>query len=69
VDTIENLQQLRKSHGAPSARALKKPLGRLDKHCRDFIARSPFLVIALADPSGRCDASPKGDASGFVQVI
>jgi PPOX class probable FMN-dependent enzyme len=69
VDTIEDVEQLRESYGAPSERALKKQLNRLDKHCRDFIARSPFLVIASADPSGRCDASPKGDAPGFVQVI
>ena len=69
MDTIENVEQLRESYGAPSERALKKQLSRLDKHCRDFIARSPFLVIASADASGRCDASPKGDAPGFVQVI
>jgi PPOX class probable FMN-dependent enzyme len=69
VDTIENVEHLRESYGAPSERSLKKQLNRLDKHCRDFIARSPFLVIASADPSGRCDASPKGDAPGFVQVI
>jgi uncharacterized protein len=69
VDTIEDVEQLRESYGAPSERALKKQLSRIDSHCRDFIARSPFLVIASADPSGRCDASPKGDAPGFVQVI
>ena len=69
MDTIENVEQLRESYGAPSERALKKQLSRLDKYCRDFIARSPFLVVASADPSGRCDASPKGDAPGFVQVI
>ena len=69
MDTIEDVEQLRESYGAPSERALKKQLNRIDKHCRDFIARSPFLVIASADPSGRCDASPKGDAPGFVQVF
>src|ERR1700746_3826890 len=69
VDTIEDVEQLRESYGAPSERALKKQLNRIDKHCRDFIARSPFLVIASADPSGRCDASPKGDAPGFVQLL
>jgi PPOX class probable FMN-dependent enzyme len=69
VDTIEQVEQLRESYGSPSERALKKQLSRLDKHCRDFIARSPFLVIASADPSGSCDASPKGDLPGFVQVI
>ena len=69
MDIIEDSQQLRELYGAPSERSLKKQLSRFDKHCRAFIARSPFLVIASSDPSGRCDASPKGDAPGFVQVI
>ena len=69
MDRIDNTAQLHAAYGAPSDRAVKKQLSRLDKHCRDFIARSPFLVIASADPIGRCDASPKGDAPGFVQVI
>jgi uncharacterized protein len=69
VDTIENPQQLREIYGEPMERAVKKQLTRLDRHCRHFIALSPFLVIASSDPSGRCDASPKGDAPGFVRVI
>ena len=69
MDTIENPQQLRDLYGEPSERAVKKQLTRLDRHCRNFIALSPFLVIASSDPSGRCDASPKGDAAGFVRVV
>jgi uncharacterized protein len=69
VDTIEDPERLRELYGAPSERSLKKQLTRFDKHCRAFIARSPFLVIASSDPAGRCDASPKGDAPGFVQVL
>ena len=69
MDTIEDPERLRELYGAPSERSLKKQLTRFDKHCRAFIARSPFLVIASSDPAGRCDASPKGDAPGFVQVL
>jgi uncharacterized protein len=69
MDMIDDAEELRAMYGAPGERSLKKQLSRLDKHCRDFIARSPFLVIASADQSGRCDASPKGDAPGFVRVI
>ena len=69
MDIIEDPEQARELYGAPGERSVKKQLTRLDKHCRAFIARSPFLVIASADPSGRCDASPKGDAPGFVQVL
>jgi PPOX class probable FMN-dependent enzyme len=56
-------------YGEPSERAVKKQLSRLEKHSRAFIALSPFLVIASADPSGRVDASPKGDAPGFVRIL
>ena len=40
----------------------------LDEFAFDFIARSPFLVLSTADAEGRVDASPKGDAPGFVHV-
>jgi PPOX class probable FMN-dependent enzyme len=69
MDVVEDIETLREIYGPPNDRSLKKQLSRFDRHCRAFIARSPFLVIASSDPSGRCDASPKGDAPGFVQVI
>ena len=69
MDTIEDPRRLREIYGAAGERAVKKQLTRFDRHCRNFIALSPFLVIASSDPDGRCDASPKGDAPGFVRVI
>lgn len=69
MDIIENFAEIRGLYGEPSERAVKKQLPRLEKHSRAFIALSPFLVIATTDPDGRCDASPKGDAPGFVQVL
>jgi PPOX class probable FMN-dependent enzyme len=69
VDIIERFDQIRSLYGEPAERAVKKQLPRLEKHSRAFIALSPFMVIASADPSGRCDASPKGDAPGFVKVL
>ncbi|MBV8508242.1 MAG: pyridoxamine 5'-phosphate oxidase family protein, partial [Alphaproteobacteria bacterium] len=60
MDVVEDFEELREIYGPPNERSLKKQLSRFDKHCRAFIARSPFLVIASSDPSGRCDASPKG---------
>ena len=41
----------------------------IDRHARDFIGRSPFLVISTADADGWPDASPRGDAPGFVAVV
>jgi PPOX class probable FMN-dependent enzyme len=69
VDIIEDITEIRELYGEPMERAVKKQLPRLEKHSRAFIALSPFLVMATTDPSGRCDASPKGDAPGFVQVL
>lgn len=40
----------------------------IDDTARDFIARSPFVVVATCDADGRLDASPKGDPPGFVHV-
>lgn len=36
---------------------------------RQFIAHSPFLIMSTHGEDGKCDASPRGDAAGFVQVI
>lgn len=47
----------------------KTILDRLDGHCRNFITHSPFLVLATAGADGTVDASPRGDAPGFVQVL
>jgi len=40
----------------------------IDDFARDYIAASPFLVLSTANAEGRMDASPKGDAPGFVHV-
>src|SRR6059036_1372446 len=61
--------ELRELIGSPSQRAIKKDVAVLDEHCRAFIARSPFLLLATASARGRCDVSPKGDAPGFVRVL
>ncbi len=49
--------------------AEKKAIPKLDKHCRAFIARSPFLCIATSNAKGEADVSPRGDPPGFVQVL
>lgn len=49
--------------------AAKKALPALDRHARDYIARSPFLCIATSGQGGRADVSPRGDQPGFVQVL
>lgn len=67
--TVDDAAQLRSLLGEVHPLAEKKVLDRLDRFCRDFIALSPFLVLASADGEGRADASPRGDGPGFVQVL
>src|SRR5947199_8195176 len=61
--------ELRELIGSPSERAIKKDVAVLDAHCRDFIARSPFLLLATASARGRGDVSPKRDGPGFGRVL
>jgi hypothetical protein len=66
---IGSLTALESHYGAPGDLALRKELTALDPHCRHFIELSPFIVIATASASGAADASPRGDAPGFVQIV
>ena len=69
MSIIEDISEIREIYGHPMERTVKKQLPRLEKHSRAFIAMSPFIVMATCDADGRCDASPKGDAPGFVTVL
>jgi len=40
-----------------------------DRHCVDFIAKSPLLLLSTASADGICHGSPKGGPPGFVQVL
>lgn len=53
----------------PSGLVWDKEIGVLDHHCRDFLARSPFALLATSDVAGRCDVSPRGGPDGFVRVL
>ena len=48
---------------------MAKAIKHLDKYCRAYIARAPFLCLGTADAAGRGDVSPRGDKPGFVQVL
>lgn len=66
---ITDAEALREHIGPVSPVVRSKVLDRLDSFCRDFIAISPFLVLATSDGAGNADASPRGDAPGFVRVL
>jgi uncharacterized protein len=67
---LTSLEALVDLLGEPNARAAGKGRPALLDVDRDWLAASPFCVMATADDQGRCDASPKGDPAGsLVHVI
>jgi PPOX class probable FMN-dependent enzyme len=65
---VGSVEELDGVYGPPDEAVKQKAIDHLDEHCREFIARSPFVLIATADRDGRCDVSPKGGPPGFVEV-
>ena len=68
-EVLREESELRAVLGQPAQRALDKQIRVLDEHCRSIISRSPFVVMSSSDAQGRQDASPKGDAPGFVRIL
>jgi PPOX class probable FMN-dependent enzyme len=66
---ITSKEELRSLIGEPSKRAENKVIHKLDQHCESIIKHSPFLVLSTSNLDGSCDASPRGDASGFVHIV
>ncbi len=68
-EVVTSEAQLRTLIGQPSHRVLAKHVTSLDGHCRSFIGRCPFVLVASADERGKLDISPKGDPPGFVRIL
>jgi PPOX class probable FMN-dependent enzyme len=68
-DVVASLDELVAVHGQASDAVKSKIVDHLDIHCRSFITRSPFFLLATCDADGRCDVSPRGGPSGFVEVV
>jgi hypothetical protein len=66
---VTSLAELRAIVGEAAPRSVKKEIASLDGYAREFIAHSPFVLMATAAADGRCDVSPKGGAPGFVAVL
>jgi uncharacterized protein len=67
--TFSSEQELRDYLGYPADLAAAKAIDHLDKHCRSFIERAPFVTIGTASADAYGDVSPRGDAPGFVQIL
>jgi PPOX class probable FMN-dependent enzyme len=67
ISTVDQLVDLL---GEPNARARDKGRPELLDVDRDWLAATPFCVMATSASDGSCDASPKGDPAGqLVHVI
>ena len=52
----------------PTPRVIAKARPSIDLHAKNFIAMSPFCVLATSGSDGSVDASPRGGNPGFVHV-
>ena len=54
-------------YGTPNPNSLAKEVAYLHPHYRKFVEAAPFVSLATVGAGG-LDASPRGDAPGFVRV-
>ncbi len=66
---VTTIEELRDVYPPPAERSVLKEVDHFDRHCRRFIALSPFLLVSSSDAAGACDVSPKGGPPGFVTIL
>ncbi len=66
---IGSEEELRDLLGEVLPRAANKDRPKLHKLDKEWLAASPFCLIATAADDGTCDVSPKGDPAGFTLVL
>ena len=69
MSTLRTLDELRSLYAQPTPRVLRKEVAAIDHHIENFIALSPFVVVASGSEQLHLDASPRGGEPGFVQVV
>ncbi|MFC4532984.1 pyridoxamine 5'-phosphate oxidase family protein [Sphaerisporangium dianthi] len=66
---IASAADLRELLGEAMPRAVTKERKALHEMDRQWLAASPFCLIATSGADGTCDVSPKGDPPGFTVVL
>jgi len=66
---ITDREGLRSRYRAPSELVQRKKFALVDAQFRQFIAMSPFCLVATSDGAGNTDVSPRGGPAGFVRVL
>ncbi|ANH74444.1 pyridoxamine 5'-phosphate oxidase, FMN-binding family protein [Ralstonia insidiosa] len=65
MKTVADLEAV---YGTPNPRSVLKEIDHLNADYRAFVEASPFIVLSSVGEQGT-DASPKGDAPGFVRIL
>ncbi|TCC28566.1 pyridoxamine 5'-phosphate oxidase family protein [Kribbella sindirgiensis] len=66
ITTQEELREIVPQPLAAAAGKARKELHDLD---REWLAASPFCLVATSAEDGTCDVSPKGDPAGFTKIL
>ncbi|HEY5197932.1 MAG TPA: pyridoxamine 5'-phosphate oxidase family protein [Solirubrobacteraceae bacterium] len=66
---VADAGELRALVGSPVKRVAEKVRSTLHPLDREWLAASPFCLVATAAADGTCDVSPKGDPPGFAVVL
>ena len=66
---ITSYDELREVVPEPLQHAADKTRKELHELDRQWLAESPFCLIATSAADGSCDVSPKGDPAGFTMVL
>lgn len=69
ANVVGDANALRELLGEPAEVVRTKISNRLNDLTRQFVDRSPFVLLATSAPDGSCDVSPRGDPPGFVRVL
>jgi PPOX class probable FMN-dependent enzyme len=69
TETITSEAELRDVIGSTTPVVQSKISDRLNDLTRQFIERSPFMLLATSSTDGTCDVSPRGDPAGFVHIL
>ena len=68
LHVIESIAELEALLGPVPEASIRKEVPFLHAHYQALVRASPFAMLATSGPDG-LDASPRGDAAGFVEVL
>jgi PPOX class probable FMN-dependent enzyme len=69
MDAVTTHDEIRERLGEPLPRVATKARPELHDYDKEWLAASPFCLVATAGAGGACDVSPKGDPPGFTLVL